>query len=176
MGDILDGSADYDLVRQLMGVDTAVVTDAKIESEFCLPYVEAVVKDAYSDWSTYKTENALKWKLMRKGTACLVAFTLTHWLSTESAHGGGRFSIGPYAEDGNRPVVYEEAVVSHRSCAYQSLSLLDSKIGRTTKPTAVIFYGPTAGKANVPSDSAAWYEKIIPPILDNIETQWWEDG
>ena len=173
MGDILDGNADYDAVRNLIGIDETVMADSVLETFPFLGVVEALVEDAFSDWATILAGDDVDTTFLKTGTACLTAIRLRLRLAL-SGYGGG-FSVRGYSQAGSSiewDDVYGQ-LAEWASEAFGSMSThqddLDSRF------TIIVRDGPTRSKSNVPTTAEQWYERVFPRVLDWFEEAGTED-
>jgi hypothetical protein len=161
VGDILQDADDYQLVRDLLGLGSGEVSDALIESDVYLGYVEGEVEEAIADYASLTGVDLV---LLKAGAAAWVAALIA---ARKSAAEGGGFRIGPYSENSTA----NEWADRTRDLMQQAAHALSSISTRTlTRPTLLVLAGPTRARS-VPADFEAWLEKIQPRILD-----WLEEG
>jgi hypothetical protein len=167
MGDILDESCDFDAVRELVPTTSGVVTDQQLERFTMLGFVEVLVKDAITDWSTIKSTGGDDWTMLKAGTACMLAMKVAKRLaSSSSGSSGAGFAVGGFRETGGT-INWPEKKAELMQCASAAFSAISTQT--RTRMAIAVFNGPTRSESNVPSTLEAWYEKIIPRFLDWIE-------
>lgn len=167
MGDILDETCDFDAVRELVPTTSSVVTDQQLERFTMLGFVEVLVKDAVTDWSTIKAAAGDDWTMLKSGTACMLAMKVAKRLASgSSSSSGAGFAVGGFRETGGA-INWETKKAELMRCASAAFSAISTQT--RSRMTLATFNGPTRSESNVPPTLEAWYEKIIPRFLDWIE-------
>ena len=160
-GDILTGTTDYDLVRDILGVDSTDLPDATITSDAYLTRVEDEVKATITDYGSLADSNLTR---IKNGVAAWVAALLCGYFAKQT---GGRYKIGDYEEKGEAIDWMARAMELTR----QAASALGSISTRTwTRPSLLVVGGPTRSRSNIPTYTEEWLDKIKPPVLD-----WFDD-
>lgn len=172
MGDILQGTEDFDVVRGLIHLDVAFMTDLLMGSFAFLDFVEALVKDNITDWATLMAGGGSDMIYLKTGTACLLAIGISGSRLRGSASYGVGFRIDEYSETrpGGAAIAWDDVIADLKMKAEAAFSSISTFIRSRRK--LVVMSGPTRAKTNVPLTWEAWLEKIVPPIIDWLE----EDG
>jgi hypothetical protein len=154
-------------------VTSTDIADSVIDSFPFLPYVEAEVGAAITDYASLTGANRCR---LKAGVACWTAALLAGHLHGKAAAGtfastGGGFRLGEYEENGPGAVVakvdYRQKALDLVQEAAKALAGISTR--SFTRPQALALAGPTRSKSNVPSTAEAWLEKIQPRILDWFE-------
>lgn len=165
MGDILD-TADYDAVRNILGVGSQVVGDGVIESLNYLPIVEAEVKDAVPTWSDILSADDSDTTRLKLGVANWVAARLCAFLQRQESQD---YKLADYT---HRPTDVDWAQKAKDLVAEAASSL--AKLTAVTAPrrmTLLKVDGPTRSRTNVPSDLESWEDRIQPDVIDWLEDE-----
>lgn len=98
MADILTDTAEYDGIRELLGVNALELPDGVIEQPTFLPSVELAVETAVEDWSDLLATTAgairLKSAVMRLTAIALIPRARNRQRARESMGGIGGFTSG----------------------------------------------------------------------------------
>jgi hypothetical protein len=173
MGDILDGTTDFDAVRDLIPITESEFSDSQIEQFTFLEVIEALVKEVITDWSTLKTAAGTDWLYVRNGTACLLALKIASRIqSSGSKSSGAGFSVGGYREQTGQ-VNWETKTSELMACASAAFGSISTQT--RTVLTLGVFSGPTSSGRNIPADYEAYWEKIQPRFVDFLEEDEDED-
>lgn len=159
--------ADFDAVRSLIEVDSAIVSDSVLASFPYLPTLEILVKDAVTDWATLQSVGGDDWTLLKTGTACLLAIRVVRTRFTSSQSSG--FRVGGYEEKG-REIELHDLVNRLTHMAKEAFMSISTAV--LARPTFIMGAGPTSSGYNVPTDWEQWLERIMPRVIDWIQ----EDG
>lgn len=163
-------TAGYDGVRALLGVTDQEVSDADVEQDPYLPYVENQVATAIPDYASLVGADLYA---LKTGVECWTAARLCHLLAGKAAAGtfgmtSGGFRLGDYEERGPGGVIekmdYRRKAEELARLAAQALSSI-STISHPA-PSPLLLAGPTRSRSNVPSSTQEWLNKILPDVVE----------
>jgi hypothetical protein len=155
------GTADYGIVRALLGVSATEIPDATVLMEPFLPTAEAIVKAGITNYASLTSgDNQVH---LRAGTAELCAALLCEKMQRDDAQS---FTIGQFEERGTK-VDWRAKAQELLQAAKLSLSAITTRTW--TRRTLVAVAGPTRSGANVPEELEQWVEKIVPRFVDWVE-------
>jgi len=157
------GTADYNMIRGLLGVSSTEVPDATVLLEPFLPSAEAVVKAGISTYATIILAAGDNLVLLRSGTAALCAALLCQEMERADAQS---FRVGDFDERGSKVDWRGKA----NTLLERARTLLAGISTRTwTRRTSVALAGPTRSGSNVPAELEQWTERIVPRFVDWVE-------
>lgn len=164
MGDILK-RADYDAVRDMLGVENAVVlTDERVEGLAFLEYVEGEVKALFSTWQTIRDADDQDTKRLQLGVASWTAARLCRFMQRQD---GRAYKVGDYSQSG----AGLDWLAKARELANDAAKYLSLIAGATVPGRAklMVATGPTSSGTNVPTEFEEILDKIQPTVIDWLE-------
>jgi hypothetical protein len=153
-------SADYDMIRALLGVGDTELPDTTVEMSPFLPTAEAIIKQGITDYDSLTGDNA---KLLKAGTAALCAALLCQELERNET---ADWRVGDYWEHGSKLDWREKAKALLRD-AMRALGAITTR--SFSRRTALAVAGPTRAGTHVPEKLEQWVERIVPRFVDWVE-------
>lgn len=157
------GGADYSMIRLYLDADSTAVPAATIEDYGFLPYVEAEVTTAITNYGAILTAGGANMYRLKTGVAAWVAALLCQHIAVGEMQG---VQIGEHSEHASKLDWRQKAA---DLIALSANALAGVSTRTHTRMSLVKLAGPTLSGSNVPDDEEEWLEKIQPRFLDWIE-------
>lgn len=158
MGDILT-TADFDMVRNAIGVDSSDASDAVLGSAMYLGIIEIGVKLAITDWAVLKAAAGADWTALQVGTGYLLA---ARYAKLAASGETGGFTIGQYKEE-KSAIDWSASGDEMIRLAREALSMVSTRVW--TRHSIALAYGPTSSGYNVPDEFEDWVAMVTPPFV-----------